>query len=382
MTPPRGPPTPPRPTGAPAAAMPQQPVAPIPTMDTRVPLNVFPPQIAAALAASWDKDGTGSVTIGELCAGAEDNDDARNARQARELARCNRNKGRPASKFKAPNEAWNEMPGDLACMDSVGLAEGQGIWERMAAIVRMRRLDVRILMDAHDRRNAGLVDKECFRRSLCYAFNNYWTELAMTSDEFEEIVKPYVTRIPNKPGEPPGFVFWQKFATDLQTLADRRTHSDDFMSRLTKIEARERVAQRIWDEFGITEYELRTTFHALKQRLSTHGGSAGAGLTAAFRRMDANHGGTVRAEEIKQFLVTSQRGMENINMKIIDAIVDLCDQVRERESMQCSTHTTASPSSSLAFPPHSHTHSPCCAITTGRRRRDRLQRAGPNDPVR
>ena len=203
----------------------------------------------------------------------------------------------------------------------------------------------------------------------------------MTSDEFEEIVKPYVTRIPNKPGEPPGFVFWQKFATDLQTLADRRTHSDDFMSRLTKIEARERVAQRIWDEFGITEYELRTTFHALKQRLSTHGGSAGAGLTAAFRRMDANHGGTVRAEEIKQFLVTSQRGMENINMKIIDAIVDLCDQVRERESMQCPTPPPPILLSCIPFP-HTHTHSPCCAITTGRRRRDRLQRAGPNDPVR
>ena len=262
MTPPRGPPTPPRPTGAPAAAMPQQPVAPIPTMETRVPLNVFPPQIAAALAASWDKDGTGSVTIGELCAGAEDNDDARNARQARELARCNRNKGRPASKFKAPNEAWNEMPGDLACMDSVGLAEGQGIWERMAAIVRMRRLDVRILMDAHDRRNAGLVDKECFRRSLCYAFNNYWTELAMTSDEFEEIVKPYVTRIPNKPGEPPGFVFgkssrriYRRWPTGARTL----TTSCRALLRLRRERGRAEDLGRVWDHRVRAAYYLPCT---------------------------------------------------------------------------------------------------------------------------
>ena len=63
--------------------------------------------------------------------------------------------------------------------------------------------------------------------------------------EFDEVVKPYLTRNPNKPGEPVGFVFWQKFATDLQTLADRKTHSDAFMSRLSKIEAKERVAARI-----------------------------------------------------------------------------------------------------------------------------------------
>jgi len=277
------------------------------------------------LRKAWDTDGTGSVTVGELCAGAKGQDSARAARQAREMTRLGKNKQAAPSQFKQPGQ-WNEMPGDLAVLDSIGLAEGQGIWERMAAIIRARRLDVRILLDAHDRRNAGLVDLETFRRAICYAFGNNWIELAMTSAEFDEVVKPYLTRNPNAPGQPPGFVFWQRFATDLQTLADKRTHSDEFMSRLAKIEAHERVAAMIQREYGISEYDLKTTFAALKSRLVSHGGGGSQGvLTAAFRRMDPNHSGTVRAEEIKHFLVQTQRGMEAVNMKVLDAIVDLCD---------------------------------------------------------
>jgi Ca2+-binding EF-hand superfamily protein len=72
---------------------------------------------------------------------------------------------------------------------------------------------------------------------------------------------------------------------------------------------------------------LKTTFQALKDRLNTHGGGGSQGaLTAAFRRMDANRSGTVRGEEIKRFLISTQRGMEDVNMKVIDAIVDLCDR--------------------------------------------------------
>jgi len=41
-------------------------------------------------------------------------------------------------------------PGDVADHDTVGKAEGESIWNRMAAIIRARSLDVRILMDAHD----------------------------------------------------------------------------------------------------------------------------------------------------------------------------------------------------------------------------------------
>lgn len=320
---------PPRPTGgAPSAAPPAAAAAqtgPIP-LTTKIPLNSFPPAIATALRQSWDKDATGFVTLAELCAGASDDNSAKAARQARELARMGKNKPTGPSPFAQPGK-WNEMPGDLAVMDSVGLGEGQAIWDRMAAIIRARRLDVRILLDAHDRRNAGLVDVECFRRAICYAFGNNWTELAMTSAEFDEVVKPYLTRNPNKPGEPPGFVFWQKFATDLQTLADRRTHSDAFMSRLSKIEARERVAAKLLREYNVSEYELKTVFAALKHRLSTHGGGGSSGaLTQAFRRMDSGHNGTVKAEEIKKFLIQTQRGMEDVKGTVLDCIVDLCDK--------------------------------------------------------
>ena len=103
------------------------------------------------------------------------------------------------------------MPGDVADLETVGMAEGESIWNRMAAIIRARSLDVRILMDAHDRRNYGFVDIATFRRSLCYAFGNQWIDLAMSSAELKEISAPYLTRKPNAKGEPEAFVLWQKF---------------------------------------------------------------------------------------------------------------------------------------------------------------------------
>ena len=105
------------------------------------------------------------------------------------------------------------MPGDVADLDTIGMAEGESIWNRMAAIIRARSLDVRILMDAHDRRNYGFVDIPTFRRSLCYAFGNQWIDLAMTSAELKEICAPYLSRKPNAAGEPEAFVLWQKFTT-------------------------------------------------------------------------------------------------------------------------------------------------------------------------
>ena len=38
------------------------------------------------------------------------------------------------------------LPGDLAAMDTIGMGEGEPIWDRMSKIIRMRRLDVRQLM--------------------------------------------------------------------------------------------------------------------------------------------------------------------------------------------------------------------------------------------
>jgi len=328
----RGMPPPPQPPSSKDAA-------PI-TNYTKVPLAAMPPDVRAALAKSWDKEGKGYVTVGELTAGAHGELSARNARQARQISNMNsiQPTGAPSAFAGAASMPtgstgrgtqgsgqYTEMPGDFALLDSVGLAEGQGIWERMAALIRRQRLDVRILLDAHDRKNQGKVDMDTFRRALCYAFGNVWIELAMTSAEFNQITKPYLTRTPNNPGEPEGFVAWQKFATDLQTLADKRTHSDTFMQQLTKVEARERVEADLMKNYGVTVYELKKTFRDLKNVLMLKAGSSSHLVTAAFRNMDRDHTGKIGSAEIKKYLDTAQRGNEKISAKVMDCIVDLCD---------------------------------------------------------
>lgn len=316
--------------GMPQPAMPVSGASAPIVNNARVALAAMPADVRTALAQTWDKEGTGYVTIGELTAGASGANSARNARQARQMAGMG--KHRPtgaapatASKGQKGSGQYTEMPGDFAVLDTIGIAEGQGIWERMAALIRRQRLDVRILLDAHDRRNAGIVDLDTFRRSLCYAFGNNWLELAMTSAEFNQITKPYLTRNPNNPGEPEGFVFWQKFATDLQTLADRRTHSDNFMARLSKVEAKERVAADLMKNYGVSEYELKKTFRDLKNILMLRAGSSSHLVTVAFRNMDKDHTGKIGAAEIKKYLDQAQRGNETISSKVMECIVDLCD---------------------------------------------------------
>jgi hypothetical protein len=157
--------------------------APQPSASKRIPLASLPGELRMALQQTWDKDGTGYVTIGELCAGATGGNSPRNARQSRIMAGMGKHAtptgarpGPPVKGLSAVDQR-SEMPGDFSVLDNTGLAEGQGIWERMAAIIRRQRLDVRILLDAHDRRNTGLVDMDTFRRALCYAFGNHWIEL-------------------------------------------------------------------------------------------------------------------------------------------------------------------------------------------------------------
>ena len=113
-----------------------------------------------------------------------------------------------------------DMPGDNANLENEGLAEGEHIFIRMGTIVRARRLDLRLLMDAHDLHNRGFVDKQTFFRSLGYAFGNQWNELGMTTKEFEEVIEPYSIRKPEKWGEPMCYVYWQKFANHVQKIAD------------------------------------------------------------------------------------------------------------------------------------------------------------------
>jgi hypothetical protein len=47
-----------------------------------------------------------------------------------------------------------------------------------------------------------------------------WTELAMTSAEFDELARPYYTKVPKTTGAPPPMIQWRHFARDMQKLAD------------------------------------------------------------------------------------------------------------------------------------------------------------------
>ena len=49
-----------------------------------------------------------------------------------------------------------DLPGDNSSLSNEGLAEGESIWVRLATIVRARRLDLRLLMDACDLHNRGM----------------------------------------------------------------------------------------------------------------------------------------------------------------------------------------------------------------------------------
>jgi hypothetical protein len=74
-----------------------------------------------------------------------------------------------------------DFPGDNVNLANEGLAEGEHIFIRMGTIVRARRLDLRLLMDAHDLHNRGFVDKRQFQRALAYAFGRQWNEVRAAS---------------------------------------------------------------------------------------------------------------------------------------------------------------------------------------------------------
>jgi hypothetical protein len=102
-----------------------------------------------------------------------------------------------------------DLPGDIATLNNEGYAhsrhtcptcpprayltnkvtcryaEGEDVWVRLATIVRVRRLDLRLLMDAEDKHNRGFVDIHSFQKSLAYALGEQWNELAVTTEEFK-----------------------------------------------------------------------------------------------------------------------------------------------------------------------------------------------------
>ena len=65
------------------------------------------------------------------------------------------------------------------------------------------------------------VDIHEFQKGLAYALANQWNELACTTQEFEELTRDFLTRVPKKPGDPIAMVKWQQFATNAQKIADQ-----------------------------------------------------------------------------------------------------------------------------------------------------------------
>ena len=97
------------------------------------------------------------------------------------------------------------MPGDLLTRKS-----GLPIKSRMAALIRQRSLDMAgLMMDFLKRpgfsrmpqRGFAFVDIPTFRRCLCYAFGEQWTQLGMTTPEFLETYSPYIVREQTESGD-------------------------------------------------------------------------------------------------------------------------------------------------------------------------------------
>jgi len=226
------------------------------------------------------------------------------------------------------------MPGDIGHLANDGLAEGQSIWDRMAALICNRSLDLRILMDAHDRRNRGFVEVATFRRSLCYAFGNQWIELGMTSKEFDEICAPYLSRRPTATGEPEAYIMWQKFTNDMQEYAEKKRRSTGFLDRLKAVEDRERFNAILSQKYGITDFELRRAQGAIKTRLLGYYKT----LSQAFRSIDNDRSNSLTRQEIRDFFAKAsqvaqsgpQADTDNVNLggvsdKAVECLLDFVD---------------------------------------------------------
>ena len=72
-----------------------------------------------------------------------------------------------------------------------------------------------------------------------------------------DLTEPYLTRVPQQNGEPNALVQWRQLAQDLQMLAETGRPTADFLERLAKIEAQERAAHKLQQDYGISFEELK-----------------------------------------------------------------------------------------------------------------------------
>jgi len=119
------------------------------------------------------------------------------------------------------------MPGDVKTLNTKGFGEGMPIWKRLAVIIRaypgLEVFEVMKGFDAYDRK---FFERTQFYRAIENLVGKTWIELAMTTEEFDELCAPYLTKT-SGPGGPPPMIQYKRFALDLQRYADQVLTDDD-----------------------------------------------------------------------------------------------------------------------------------------------------------
>eukprot|EP00900_Chrysochromulina_parva_P001909 jgi/Chrpa1/11719/Chrysochromulina_OHIO_Genome00019773-RA len=119
------------------------------------------------------------------------------------------------------------LPGDVKTLNTKGFGEGMPIWKRLAVIVRaypgLEVFEVMKGLDPHDRK---FFERTQFYRAIENLVGKAWLELAITTEEFDELCEPYLTK-KSGPGGPPPMIQYKRFALDLQRYADQVLTDDD-----------------------------------------------------------------------------------------------------------------------------------------------------------
>ena len=126
----------------------------------------------------------------------------------------------------------------------------------MAALVRQRSLDMASLITDALKRNAhskfgpqrGSLIDTTFRRCLCYAFGEQWTNLAMTTPEFVASYSPYIAREQSENGD--ALVNWKAFSTDLSKHAGVRTSNLGYLQAEADLNERVSLARQAMVDRG------------------------------------------------------------------------------------------------------------------------------------
>lgn len=119
------------------------------------------------------------------------------------------------------------LPGDVKTLNTKGFGEGMPIWKRLGVIVRaypgLEVFEVMKGLDPHDRK---FFERTQFYRAIENLVGKAWLELAITTEEFDELCEPYLTK-KSGPGGPPPMIQYKRFALDLQRYADQVLTDDD-----------------------------------------------------------------------------------------------------------------------------------------------------------